>query len=581
MFRPFRRRSSIRDIAPDEIFLDSTNLPDMEASQFEGRVERPVSRRAIFGIAAVFLAIISVYGARAFLLQVVKGATYAEVSRNNTLESWPLFAERGLIFDRVGKLLAWNEAQTATSSIPGEYASSTRVVEDAVAPYAQRRYTSDPGFSVVLGFLRYPRTDASGNWWRTEYTGISGIELGFDSELAGENGSTMVERDAHHHVVQQNITTPSRRGEDLHLSIDADVQTKLYQLLSEHARKNRFTGGAAVIMDVRTGELLAITTFPEYGNQAFTDGDSAVIRAASNDTGTPLLNRAVGGLYAPGSIVKPILAAAALNEGIISPEKQINSVGAITLPNPYNPDQPSIFRDWTVHGWVDMRTAIAVSSDEYFYTIGGGYGGQEGLGIARIDEYARRFGLGQVTGFALGGEKEGTIPTPEWKLEVFGEDDPWRIGNTYHTAIGQFGFQITPLQAAAFAAAIANGGKLLTPQIIASSTPKMTSVDIPDQYLQVVRDGMRMAVTSDRSDATVKALNIAGIEIAGKTGTAQIGARNEWMNSWSIGFWPADNPKYAYAVVLEKAPAGTLSGASPGLNPFFYWLIANKPEYVK
>ena len=581
MFRPFRRPSSTRDIAPDEIFLDSSNLPDMEASQFEGRVERPVSRRAIFGIAALFLMIICIFSGRAFLLQVVKGTAYAHISKDNTLESWPLFAERGLIFDRNGELLAWNEAPTATSTLSGEIASSTRIVEAATVPYALRRYTSNPGFSVMLGFLRYPRADASGNWWRLEYTGASGVELAFGERLMGKNGSTMVERDARHRVIQQNITTPPRHGEDLHLSIDADVQTRLYQFLSEHARKNRFTGGAAVIMDVRTGELLAITTFPEYSNQAFTDGDSTAIRAASSDSATPLLNRAVGGLYAPGSIVKPILATAALNEGIISPEKHIQSIGAITLPNPYNPDQPSIFRDWTVHGWVDMRTAIAVSSDEYFYTIGGGYGGQQGLGIARIDEYARRFGLGAVTGFALGGEQAGTIPTPEWKLEVFGEDDPWRIGNTYHTAIGQFGFQITPLQAAVFAAAIANGGKLLTPQIIASSTPKMTSVDIPDQYLQVVRDGMRMAVTSDRSDATVKALNIPGIEIAGKTGTAQIGARNEWMNSWSVGFWPADNPKYAYAVVLEKAPAGTLSGASPGLNPFFYWLIAEKPEYVR
>ncbi len=591
-----RRYFGTRDIAPDEIFLDSTNLPDMEASQFEGRVERPVSRRALFGVAVVFIAIICVYSGRAFLLQVVKGATYAEISRNNTLESWPLFAERGLIFDRTGKPIAWNEAATASSTIVADIASSTQVAEATThstgstnspqatsgqaTPYALRRYTSDPGFSVILGFLRYPKADASGAWWRMEYAGISGVELAFDATLAGTNGSTMVERDAHHTIIQQNITTPPRSGNDLHLSIDAEVQTKLYQILSEHARKNRFTGGAAVIMDVRTGELLAITSFPEYDNQAFTDGDSAAIRSASSDTATPLLNRAVGGLYAPGSIVKPIFAAAALNEGIISPEKQIQSVGAITIPNPYNPELPSIFRDWTVHGWVDMRTAIAVSSDEYFYTIGGGYGGQEGLGIARIDEYARAFGLGEITGFALGGELAGTIPTPEWKLEVFGEDDPWRLGNTYHTAIGQFGFQITPLQAVRFVAAIGNGGKLLTPHIVASSTPETESVDIPDQYLQIVRDGMRMAVTSDRSDATVKALNINGIEIAGKTGTAQIGARNESMNSWSIGFWPADNPKYAYAVVLEKAPAGTNSGASPGLNPFFYWLIQNKPEYV-
>lgn len=593
-----RRRGYSRDIAPDEIFLDSSNLPAHEASQFEGRAERPVSRRSLFAIAVAFALIVAVFSGRAFALQIAKGASYAEISRNNTLESWPLFAARGLIFDRTGQSLAWNEASlendvssgarlSATTS-PGvatthvtPSTNSSQASPGQAASYALRRYIGKPGFASLLGFLRYPKADKSGSWWRKEYSGMSGIELAYDERLEGENGSTMVERDAHHAIIQRNITTPPGKGEDLHLSIDADVQTHLYTILSEHARKNRFAGGAAVIMDVHTGELLAITSFPEYDNQAFTDGDAAAVNAASQNTAKPLLNRAVAGLYAPGSIVKPIFAAAALSERIITPETEILSKGAITIPNPYNPDLPNVFRDWTVHGWVDMRTAIAVSSDEYFYTIGGGYGGQQGLGIYKIDDYARRFGLGTTTGIVLFGEQGGTIPTPEWKTDVFGPDDPWRIGDTYHTAIGQYGFQITPIQAVRFAAAIGNGGRLLRPQLLASSTPEYTELGIPAEYLQVVREGMRMAVTSTRSDATVKALNISGIEIAGKTGTAQVGTRNEWMNSWSIGFWPAENPRYAYAVVLERAPAGTLSGASPGLNPFFYWLIQNRPEYVR
>jgi penicillin-binding protein 2 len=294
-----------------------------------------------------------------------------------------------------------------------------------------------------------------------------------------------------------------------------------------------------------------------------------------------MLDRAISGLYAPGSIVKPIFAAAALNEHLISPDKQILSTGAISIPNPYDPAHPSLFRDWTVHGWIDMRTALAVSSDEYFYTIGGGFGDQPGLGIQKLDDYARRFGLGATTGIALMSEKAGVIPTPAWKAQVFGPEDPWRIGDTYHTAIGQYGFQLTPIQAVRYTAAIANGGKLFTPQLLASSTPQFTEIGIPDEYLQIVREGMRMAVTSSRTDATVKFFNIKGITLAAKTGTAQIGAHNEYMNSWSIGFWPADNPKYAYAVVLERAPAGTPSGAAPGMLPFFQWLIANHPEYTQ
>jgi penicillin-binding protein 2 len=485
------------------------------------------------------------------------------------LQSSIQFATRGLIYDRTGKELAWNELSAPTSD-----ASTTK-------EFASRKYISMPGLSHLLGWVRYPKQDKSGYWWREEYSGMSGLELAYDGLLAGQNGSTMVETDARGKLQRENIVSPPQNGEDLHLSIDADVQSELYQVLSQHAKDMGFVGGAAAIMDVQTGELIALTSFPEYDHQAFTDEDSKTVANASNDPSTPLLNRAISGLYAPGSIVKPIFAAAALNENIISPDKIIVSTGAISIPNPYDPEHPSLFHDWAVHGPIDMRTALAVSSDEYFYTIGGGYGGQKGLGIDRIDKYAKIFGLSQPTGIILLGEQDGVIPTPAWKAETFGTNDPWRIGDTYHTAIGQYGFQITPIQAVRFIAAIANGGKLLTPQLLASSTPQYGTVNIPDKDLQIIREGMRMAVASDRFDATVKALNLGGIQIAAKTGTAQIGTHNQYMNSWSVGFWPADHPKYAYAAVLERAPAGTASGAAPGLVPFFEWLIANRPEYTQ
>ncbi len=572
--RWFRRRGRVHEIAPDEIFLDSTNLPGHEASQFEGRMAALIPSRSFLAVGIAFAFVALVFAGRAFSLQIQNGDSYAEISRNNTLSRSILFATRGLILDRNGKQLAWNEAAQHASSSP-ETASSTPEV-----PYALRRYTESPGFSILLGFIQYPRADKRGAWWREEYSPVSGAELAFDEALAGENGSTMIEADARGDTQRENIVIPAQSGADLMLSVDEDLQTKLFELLFAHANRQGFKGGAGLIIDVRTGELIAITSFPEYDNNAFMAGDSDAVKYGSSDPRTPMLNRAVSGLYAPGSIVKPIFAAAALHEGIISPDKQILSTGALTLPNPYDPTRPSIFRDWTVHGLVDMRTAIAVSSDEYFYVIGGGYGSQQGLGIRKIDEYARIFGLGSTTGIVLRGEEEGLIPTPEWKEKVF-EGDPWRIGNTYHTSIGQYGFQITPIQAVRYAAAIANGGKLLTPQLLASSTPVFTQIDIPDDQLQIVREGMRLAVTSNRSDATVKSLNISGIEIAGKTGTAQVGARNEYMNSWAIGFWPASDPHYAFAVVLERAPAGTLAGAAPGLRSFFDWLVAEHPEYLQ
>ena len=577
MRNPFRRYRASREIQPDEIFLDSSNLPAHDSFQFEGKVERPVPRRSVV-IVGVFFALVSVlFVFRALQLQIREGRAFAEISRENVLESSIVFAPRGIIFDRTGRELAWNELPTPTAS------ASTS------PQFPLRKYSTAPGLSHVVGWVRYPKEDASGVWWREDTSGMSGVELSYEPLLAGKNGSTMVETDARGSVQRENIVSPPYAGKDLHLSIDGGVQSKLYQVLAGHAGDMGFVGGAAVIMDVETGEILALTSFPEYNNQDFTDGDSTSIRSASHDPKTPLLDRAIQGMYAPGSIVKPIFAAAALNEGIITPDTTIVSTGAITLQNPYDKNKPSLFRDWAVHGPIDMRLALAVSSDEYFYSIGGGYDGQQGLGIDRIDKYARLFGLGEPSKIALRGEETGVIPTPEWKAKIFGTDDPWRIGDTYHTAIGQYGFQVTPIQAVRYIAAIANGGKLLVPQLLLSSTAQFSLIDIPDTYLGVVRDGMRLAVTSNRSDATVKALNIAGIKIAAKTGTAQIGTHNQYMNSWSVGFWPAPSevegpavkPRYAYAVVLEKAPAGTASGAAPGLVPFFEWLIASHPEYIQ
>src|SRR3989344_3471414 len=569
-----KRRRVAHEIAPEDIFLDSSNLPERNEGQFEGRVVRPVASRAILGVGFVFALVILAFAARAFHLEIVQGTVYADISRNNRLDHSVAFASRGLIFDRTGRELAWNEASlgTSTLSVAETAASST---------FAERRYSKLPGLAHILGFVRYPKADAKGVWWREEYAGVSGVELALNDTLGGVNGSRIVETDALGVISQDNIVLLPKNGEDVVLSIDAEVQSKLYTILSAHAERQGFRGGAGVIMDVRTGELLALTSFPEYDNAAFAAGDGEVIAAASVNERTPLLNRAVAGLYTPGSIVKPIFAAAALAENVIAPETQILSTGAITIPNPYDPTLPSIFRDWTVHGLVDMRTAIAVSSDEYFYTIGGGYESQKGLGILKLDEYARKFGLGEKTGIALWGEPTGVIPTPEWKEELFGPGDPWRVGNTYHTVIGQYGFQITPIQAVRFIAAIANGGKLLVPQVAARTVSRYENVGISNTDLEIVREGMRLAVTSTRHDATVKVLNIPGFDIAAKTGTAEVGSRNQWMNSWSVGYWPSENTRYAYAVVLEMAPAGTLSGAAPGLRPFFEWMLLAKPEYMQ
>src|SRR3989344_3879789 len=317
--RLFRtRRKPTYEIAPDEIFLDSSNLPSHNERQFEGRVDHPVSSGAIWGVGVTFFVLVAVFSFRSYDLQITHGADYADISRNNRLDRSLIFAARGIIYDRTGRELAWNESPPAArGDIAIDFATSS--------VFALRKYSSLPGLSHIIGFVRYPKTDAQGAWWREEYAGISGVELSLDAFLKGKNGSTMREIDAHNRVVRENLVSPPRNGSDVTLSIDAEVQSELYRTLSAHARANRFDGGASVIMDVRTGEILALTSFPEYDHTAFTEGNVRAVREAVNNPRTPMLNRAVAGAYTPGSIVKPIFAAAALKEGIISPEKHILS----------------------------------------------------------------------------------------------------------------------------------------------------------------------------------------------------------------------------------------------------------------
>jgi len=272
-----------------------------------------------------------------------------------------------------------------------------------------------------------------------------------------------------------------------------------------------------------------------------------------------------------------------LQEGVITEHTKILSTGVLKVPNPYHPGKFSTFHDWrTGLGLLDIREAIKMSSSIFFYVVGGGFQNQKGLGIAKISQWAHRFGFGVKTGIALPGELSGLVPTPEWKKKVFGDDAQWNLGNTYHSAIGQYGWLVTPIQAAKYIAGIANGGTLHNPILRMGAISETTTVPIQEKNFEIIREGMRRGAKA----GTAKALNIHGIKIAAKTGTAQLGKHNEYMNSWVVGYWPFDyehgkkteEPRFAFAVVLEKAPAETLRGAAPAMNAFFTWLVQEHGE---
>ena len=345
-----------------------------------------------------------------------------------------------------------------------------------------------------------------------------------------------------------------------------------------------YVGGAGVIMDVKNGEVLAMTSYPEYSSQIMTDGQNRAVinKYLTDNKNTPLLNKVIDGIYTPGSTVKPFMAYAALTEKVIDPYQNILSTGSISIPNPYDPKNPTVFRDWKAHGYVDMRKALAVSSDVYFYEVGGGYQNQPGLGISNIDKYMQMFGFGQPINSPFFAGAIGTIPTPDWKANTFKDDKKWNIGDTYHTSIGQYGFQISPIQMVRADAALANGGKLLEPKILLNENDfndTTTDLKLDPSYIKTITEGMRDGVIKDYG--VVKVLNSPDYTVAAKTGTAELGVYKQLINSWVTGYFPYENPRYAFAIIMEKGPASNTRSASFVMKGVLDYMATNKPEYLK
>ena len=549
-----------QDINPEDIFLDSTNLPGFEEHALEGRIERPMERTTFTGIKIVFGLIIFLLAGKLWFLAIKQGPVYAQISENNRLEETLIFANRGAILDRNGVELAGNAIKEGDQAFPA------------------RHYASIEGLAHLVGYIKYPLVDKAGFYYEREYRAKDGAERAYDELLRGKNGKKLVETDVTGAVTSESVIDKPEDGSTVTLSVDALVTQELYRAIRDLSERSGFIGGAGVILDVRTGETLALTSYPEYDQNALTTGiTQATFTSLINDKRTPFLNRAVGGLYTPGSIIKTLLSLAALKEKIISPHKEILSTGSITVPNPYDPSKPSIFRDWKAHGYTAMREAIAVSSDTYFYSIGGGFGDQKGLGISQIESYLKLFGLTESTGIELHGERQGVIPTPQWKAEKF-NGDIWRLGDTYITSIGQYGTQITPINAVRFTAALANEGKILTPSLfLGGSAEPIDTLEFTKEDWKVVREGMRESVTY----GTSMGVNVPYVTAAAKTGTAEIGAGKSYVHSWTIGFFPFENPRYAWAVVMEKGPANNTVGATSVMRHVLDWIAIYAPQYIK
>jgi len=559
-----KRRKIKKDIYLDEIFLDSKNLPNFNTQQFEGRLEKAIPKRSIFLIGSIFVLVSFIFIGQVIKLQIIKGEIYFKKSENNTLQKEPIFADRGLIYDRNGVLLSWNTWDKND-------------VNKLSSP--ERSYYNNPGFGLLLGYVSVPAKDSSGYYWQDNFIGKDGVESFYNDFLTGVNGTRITETDVKGVIQSENIILPPVPGENLNLSIDSKIQAKMYDSISAMAKNVGFMGGAGVLMDIKTGELLSLTSYPEYNSSVLSQGkDSQIISSYFSDKRKVFLNRAISGLYSPGSIVKPFIGYGALVENVISPLKVIFSNGSISIPNPYFPEKKSVFKDHGTFGYVDMRKAIAVSSDVYFYEIGGGFENQKGLGILNIDKYSKMFGIGEKTGINLKGEKEGVIPTPEWKAKTF-KGDAWRVGDTYNTSIGQYGFQVTPVQMVRAISGIANSGIINTPHITLADknfeSPEIIPID--ENMMKVIKEGMRMVVT----EGTGTALNIQNVKVAAKSGTAQVGVGNTNTNSWIVGFFPYENPKYSFALVMERGPKAASGNATRVMSEVIDYMSIYTSDYLK
>ena len=347
-----------------------------------------------------------------------------------------------------------------------------------------RRYLAGEVLSDVLGYTgRVDEEDFAlledRGYLASDRIGKAGVEAAYEAYLRGTVGRKEIEKDATGRELRTIAEDPATPGNNLVLSIDLDLQKKATELVQDVANGGQ---AAAIVMDVHSGEVLALVSLPMYDNNIFSGKiDEERLQQYLDDPKKPLVNHALSEQYAPGSIFKQITGAAALQEGVAVPSTTITSNGFINIPNQYDPSVVYTFKDWRTLGTLDFYGGIAMSSDVYFYYLAGGYHAYgenfDGLGVERLARYARQFGLGRKTGIDIAGEADGNIPDEAWKQETFGDD--WFLGDTYNMGIGQGFVAATPIQMVRVTAAVANGGTLLTPRVVREVLDSQQHVIVP------------------------------------------------------------------------------------------------------
>ncbi len=429
--------------------------------------------------------------------------------------------------------------------------------------------------------------------------GQSGLEAIYEETLRGQPARGLVVSDPTGRARDRLSNFAAQPGADLELSIDLGLQQVTADALAEAIeaglppeapdRDPPTRVAAAVALDVRTGEVLAQVSLPSFDPNILNGANERALRALLTDPTRPLVDRTYMEAHPPGSTFKTLVAYAALEEGVATPETRITSTGAITIQDEFDPSVTYVFRDWAAHGTTDMYWGLARSSDVYFYYLSGGYrsGGVthfEGLGATRLADYARQIGLGTPTGLDLPGEVGGLVPDEDWKTETIG--DPWFLGDTYTFGIGQGYLTVSPMQMAVLTAAIANDGDVLEPRLVRGvhadghfiETPRTARDRLENggDSLAVIREAMRITAGPG---GTAWRGQPDGVTIGGKTGTAEFGTPypdGEFdTHGWYIGFAPFEEPEIAVAIYVEHGVGSTHAGpVARAMFEHYFGLVA-------
>ncbi len=610
LFRKIKKRRA-KEIEPHEVFLDNlAQKKEQEYGTSKKRLEVSLSPVALKTFSFLLIFLFLVLFGRSFQLQFINDDHFSALASRNISSISSVQLLRGVVYDRNHKQLVYNSPQYDLSFRGKDVSSgkkealvkiaeiierdprdilsrikesnSTIVVVERELEHEKliklqagieefdgfflsssigREYVYGETFAHLLGYIgnidRKMLRDNPEKYTIHDYVGKMGVEKFYEDKLTRAGQKTKIEKDAAGNIISSKEIKDDTEGENIVLTIDANLQRIVEEKTEEKLEELGVEGAAVIALDPQNGDVLAMLSKPSFDNNVFRKSTEAnILQDLFKDERGVFVNRTIASGYPTGSVIKPILAVAALEEEIITPEKQIYSPGYISIPNPWDPSRQTIFRDYQAHGWRDMREAIGVSSNVYFYAVGGGYEDQEGLGASRIKRYLSLFGWEDKTGIDLPGEREGFIPSPKWKKERL--NDIWRIGDTYNLSIGQGYLSTTPLQVANSYSAIVNGGRLFTPRVlkkiiddegdlIEETEVELIKEDfVSDKNLEIVKEGMHKATTM----GTARSLQVLPMKVGAKTGTSQTSVPGV-NNNWVTVFAPYDDPEIVITTMIE------------------------------